>query len=148
MHGSCFVGVDGSVLEAADTGQFGIIADLDVLDTTAVEDAHVGAYISMVGSLLLSVRFDLSLQLLDHLRPMTVEGEDICETCAQFVEDRNLPSASFVHDRYTHSVSERAGTIDEDSVDVLDTGVVADIVVGDVVMDIIEVRLVAHFAVM
>ena len=61
MHGSCFVGVDGSVLEAADTGQFGIIADLDVLDTTAVENAHVGAYISMIGSLLLSVRFDLSL---------------------------------------------------------------------------------------
>ena len=79
---------------------------------------------------------------------MTVEGEDICETCAQFVEDGNLPSASFVHNRYTHSVSERAGTIDEDSVDVLDTGVVADIVVGDVVMDIVEVRLVAHFAVM
>ena len=145
---SRFVGIDRSVLEAADTGQFGKIADLDILDRTAVEDAYVVADVAMIGSLRLGVLVDAALQLMNHRRAVTVKRQDIRQAGGELIENRNLPSAAFVHHRHANLVAERRLAVHEDGVDVLDTGVVADVIVGDIVMDVIEVRIIAHFAVM
>ena len=102
----------------------------------------------MIGSLRFRVLVDAALQLMNHRRTVTVEGEDIRQAGGELIENRNLPSAAFVHHRHAHSVSERRLAVHEDGVDVLDTGVVADVIVGDIVMDVIEVRIIAHFAVM
>ena len=60
------------------------------------------------------------------------------------VEDRYLTSTAFVHHGYTNPITETGLTIHQDGVDVLDTGVLSDAVVGDIVVDIIQAHIVAH----
>ena len=104
--------------------------------------------VSVIGGMLLCVRINEALDLMNHLRTVTVEREDIRQTGTQLVEDRDLTSAAFVHHRYTHAVAERAAAVHKDRVHVLDAGVAADVVIGDVVVDVVQMAVVAHFAVM
>ena len=147
MHRSRLVGVDRTVLESANAHQFGVVANTDILDAAAVEDAYVVADVAVIRCLCFGVRINLALQLMYHRRTMTIKRQHVRQAGTQFVEDRYLTSTALVHHRYAHAVTESRLAVHEDGIDVLDTGVVADVVVGDVVVDIVQVRLVAHFAV-
>ena len=131
------VGVDRSVLETTHAAQLGIVADLDVLDASAVQDTYVLADVTVVGSLCLGVRINLALEFRNHLRTMAIERQDIREAGRELVEDRYLTTTAFVHHRNTHTVTERRFAVHEDSVHILDAGLRADGVVGDVVVDVI-----------
>ncbi len=106
------------------------------------------ANITVIRSLRLGIGIDLALQLMNHRRTMTIECQYIRQTRTQFVEDRYLATTAFIHHRHTHSITESRFAVYEDGIDVLDAGVGADTIVGDIVMDIVQVRIVAHLAVM
>ena len=142
------VRVDRSVLQTAHAAQFGIVADVHILDAAAVQNTYVVTDITVIGSMCLRVLVNHPLDLMNHLRTVTIQGEDIRQARTQFVEDRDLTTTAFVHHRHTHTVSERALSVHEDCIHVLDAGVVADMVVGDVVMDVVQVCVVTDLAVM
>ena len=121
---------------------------MHILDRTAVEDTHVVAYIAMIGSMLLGIGVDELLHLMDHLRTVTIEGKNIRQTSGKLIEDRDLTTTAFVHHRHTDTVTESGLTIHENRIHILDAGVATDVIVRDVVMDVIQVRIVAYLAVM
>ena len=146
-NGCIAIAVDRTVLEAADTSQLGVIAYPHVFDGSAVEDTHVRAYLAVIRSLRLRVGINHRLHRVNHLGTMAVEGQYIRQAGAQFVEDRDLASTALVHYRHAYAVAEGGTTVHEHRVDVLDTGVVADTVVGNVVVDIENMHIVAYLAV-
>ena len=85
---------------------------------------------------------------MNHLRAVTIERQDICQTGTQFIKNRYLTATTFVHHRHAHPISESSTTIHEDGVNILDTGVVTDMIIGYIIMDVIEVAVVAYLAVM
>ena len=78
---------------------------------------------------------------------MAIERHHVGEAGTQTVEDRNLSASALVHHRHAHAVAESGLSVHEDGVHILDTGVVANTVVSDVVVDIVEVHIVAYLAV-
>ena len=87
------------------------------------------------------------LQRLDEHRAVAVERHHVGEAGTQTVEDRYLAAATLVHHRHAHTVAKSGLAVHEDGVHVLDTSVVADAVVGNVVVDIVEVHVIAYLAV-
>ena len=75
---------------------------------------------------------------------MPVHGQHIGGLGAEPVEDFHLPAARLVQHGDFHSVAEPAGTVRQDDVHVLDIAVVADIVIGDVVRDVLYQGIVPH----
>ena len=108
---------------------------------------HIITDITVVGSVSFSVRINLALQFMNHLRTVAIQRQYVRETGAQLIENRNLTTAAFVHHRHTDAVTERRPAIHQNGIHILDAGVVADMVVGDIVVDVVQVALVAHFAV-
>ena len=79
---------------------------------------------------------------------MAIKGHDISEAGRETVEDGDLASAAFVHYGYADSVTERGLAINEDRIDILDTGVLPDTVVGNIIVDIIEAHIVSDLHIM
>ena len=106
-HRCGLVGVDRTVLQTTHAAQFGIVTDPHVLDRTAVQNPYVVSDITVIGSMRLRIRVYEVLQLLDHLRTVTIQRQDIRQTRTQFIEDRNLTTTAFVHHRHPNTVTER-----------------------------------------
>ena len=82
------------------------------------------------------------------MRTMAVERQNIRQVCTQVVEDRNLSSSAFVHHRHLNAVTETALAVHQYRIHILDTSVRAYAVVGDIIVYIIKVAVVAYAAVM
>ncbi len=144
FDGSGGVGLHRTVLQSADAREHGMVADAGVLDRSAVEDAHVLAYLAHRGALTIGVLVNHPFQRADQCRTVTVERHDVCQAGGKAVEDRYLTSPTLVHHGYAYAITECRLTVHEDSVDILDTRTASDAVVGDIVVDIVESHIVAQ----
>ena len=147
LHGCGSIRIDGAVLQARHAHQLCVVANAHILDTAAVEDTNIVAYRAHRVGLRLCVIVHHLLQCLYHHGAVAIERHHIGEARTQTVKDRNLSAPALVHHGHTHTVAESGLAVHEDGVHILDTGVVANTVVSDVVVDIVEVHIVAYLAV-
>ena len=79
----------------------------------------------------------------DELGLVAVEGHHVGLVGGEPVIDHHFPAAGLVQDGDFDAVAEGRDAVGQDDVDVLDEGVVADPVVGDIVLDVLDAAVVA-----
>ena len=79
----------------------------------------------------------------DELGTMAVECFEVGFVGCQAVVNRHLAAAGLIQDSDLNAVAEAGGAVAEDDINVLDETVVANIIVGDIVLDIFDAAVVA-----
>ena len=137
-----------AVAKPVHTADNGSISDPHPVDIPGVADTHITADASALRTALFRILVDERVQPLRQPVPMPVHCQHISHLSAQTVENLHFATAGFVEHRHLHAVSETAHSVVEHKVHILYIGIVADVVVGDVVGHVFDERIVAHRNVM
>ena len=143
VYGIELVAVDRSVLQTPGALNLAIIADTHILDVTGIDDLYVMTDRAHVGCILFGIAGNDSLEVLDQLRAMAIETKHIGLVGGKAVVDRHLAATGLVQYRDLNIVSERRVPIYQDNIHVLYQRVVANTVVGDVILDVLDQAVVA-----
>ena len=137
-----------AVAKPVNAADYSRIANPHPVDIPGVADTHIAADASALRTALFCILVDERVQPLRQPVPMPVHSQHISHLSAQTVENFHLAPAGFVEHRHLHAVSETANTVVHNKVHILYIGIVADVVVGDVVGHVFDKRIVAHRNVM
>jgi hypothetical protein len=143
-NGGHHIAVDAAVAKAAYAKNIGPVPDADPADVAGVADGNMVADIAGFGSAAGGILVYETVEPGDNIRMMAVHGQNVCGLGAEAVVYLDLPAARFVEHRNLYSVAEAAGPVREDDVYVLDIGVVADFVIGDIVRDVFHKGIIPH----
>ena len=97
-----------------------------------------------VRSVLLGIEVRDFLQACRQHGAVAIEGHDVGNVGGQFVVDGHFTSAGLVQHGHFHAVAEGGSAFHQDAVHVLNEGVVADVIVGDVVLYVFDAAIVSH----
>lgn len=145
VYGIELVAVDRSVLQAPGTFYLAIIADTHIFDIAGIDNLYVMADRAHVGCILFGIAGNDPLEVLDQLRAMAIEAKHIGLVSGKAVVDRHLAATSLVQDRDLYIVAERRVPIYQNNIHVLYQCVIANTVVCDVILDILDQAVVADF---
>ena len=107
----------------------------------------MAAYSTALACLTFSVCINEVVHTAYKFGAVAIEREYIGKRGGEAVKDRYLSTAAFIHHRHTHSVAESCFPVHKNRVDVFYAGVIANVVVGNIVMDIIQMTIIAYGAV-
>ena len=137
-HRSGLVAVHAAVAEPVHAAEDGVVADLHPVQVTGVADDDMIPDASHGRFLRFRIGEDHVVQGLHQFRTVAVHRHHIGDLRGEPVIDEHLAAAGLVEDGDRDAVSEPAGAFRQDQVHVLQDGVVADLVVGDIVGDILD----------
>jgi len=144
LDGGGLVGADGAVAEAGGAAYLGPVANVYSVDILGITDADVVADAASGGFLRCGIIVNHPVKGGDGVRVVAVHGKDVCRLGGEAVEDLDFAAAGFVEDAYLYAVSEAAGAVREDQVNVLDVTVGPYVVIGDVVRDVLHQGIVPY----
>ena len=143
VDGSFGAAVEGSVLEAAGSFDLRVRAHVHVFYVASVDDGHVVADGAAVRRPLGGALGRKGFQALDEAWAVAVESLEVGLVGRHAVVDGHLAAARLVEHGHVDAITESRGAVAEDDVDVLDEAVVADVVVGYIVLDVLDTAVVA-----
>ncbi len=144
MHRCCLVAVDAAVAQSAGSYDCAAVADADVLNESRVLYLHPVANAAHGRGMLVGVVEGYLPQSRYECRAVTVECHEVCHLCRQLVGHHHLAASSLVEHGHVHAIAEGGTSFHQYGVDVLYVGAVADGVVGDVVVYVVYVAVVAN----
>lgn len=123
------------------------MADRDVAQGADVEDARVIAYRAVIGSYAFGIAVDERDEAIDERGVVAVQGDDVCKVGGKAGADGHFASAGFIEYADPRAVAEGAPSFGDDEIGVLDKAPCADVVVGDVVLDVFNQGVISYGAV-
>lgn len=144
IYGGVNIAVDAAIREEIYSVYVAVVANAYPLDNARIGDYGICAYGTSLRGVLLAIVGGDFTKLLDKLRAVAVERHYIGRMGREFVGDNHLATSRLVQHGHFDSVSEVRLAIHDDKVAVVDDGALADRVVGDVVVDILDKAVIAH----
>ena len=138
------VGTDGAVAETGSAADLGPVAYVHSVDILGVTDTDVVADAASFGLFGFCVVIDHPVEGGDRVRMVAVHGQDVGCLGGEAVEDLDFAAAGFVEDGYLYAVSEAAGAVCENEVDVFDVTIGPYVIVGDVVRYVLHQGIVPY----
>ena len=105
---------------------------------------HIAANGTYTGSVLLGIIACGIFHAVDKCRAMAVKSHNVGIMSRELVGDKHLTPTGLVEYRHFGSISESGFLIDENDIDILNEGVVAYGVVGNVVMHILNEAIISY----
>jgi hypothetical protein len=136
--------IDTTVVEATCPDDLCIVADLDVGDIPNVRDMGMGADRPVRGSKAVDIAHDELTEALDELGSVPVHRHEVGFVCRELIIAEHLTPTGLIEDRDLYPIAEGSLPLDEDGIDVADEGLLADGVIGDIVIDMLDTAVVPH----
>ena len=137
------IAVDAAVFQAAGTTDPGAVANAYPIDNAGVTHRHMIADGPPLGAVLPGIGLNLLVHPGNQAGTMPVHGQHIGNLRAHAVKDFHLTSARFIEHGHLYPIAKAAIAVHENQVYILDIGIVANVVVGNIVGHIFHQRIIA-----
>ena len=137
------IAVDAAVFQAAGPADPGAVANAYSIDNAGVTHGHVVTDSASFGTVFLRIGLNFSVHAGNEPGTMAVHGQHIGNLRTHAVIDLHLTSARFIEYRHLYPIAKTTIAVHENQVHVLDIGIVAYVVVGNIVGHIFHQRIIA-----
>ena len=143
MYRCCFVTVHRTVLQTADSFDFTIITHTNILDITRIDNGDMTSDTTGLRGPCVGIIQNHLLHPADQLRPMAIERHEISLMCRKIVVDIHFTSSCFVQNGHFYPIAETAFTVDQNDIHILDKRMIANLIIGYIVLDVFNQAIVA-----
>ena len=140
--------VDAAVSQSARARYGRIVAHAYIFNCTAIHQGDVCTQRTAVGGMFVAVIIGNLLHPCRQLWAVAIERHDVGLMGREFIVHRDLSPTRFIEHSHLHAITEARHTVHQEQIDMLNTGMVTNLVVGNVVLHMLNAAIIAYGDVM
>ena len=144
MYRSLLIAIHRAIIQAIGTNDVSISTNAHIVDGTYVDDGNMISYFTHLRSMFIRIVIRYLTKADSQLGTMTIHRHDVSQLGRKLVADSHLTSACLVEHRHLYAIAEASLAIHHNVIHILDVSVLADGIVGDVIVHILDVASITN----